>query len=276
LPTRTSQGDINLTYYLGHGDTLHVVLLPGTVNECFEFGWKAFDYAERMQTPVFVLSDLDLGMNVWMTPPFTYPDEDMDRGKVLWEEDFEGLEEWGRYLDIDGDGIPYRSLPGNRHPRSGYFARGSGHDEFARYSEEPDVWERGMERLLKKFENSRELMPKPEIRENSNREKTDIGVIAFGSTDPAIREAQDKLGDEDVSFDYLRLRALPIGSEVKEFILKYQRVYVIEMNRDGQLHQILSLEVPAHAENLTPITKNDGLPLTAEWVKTAILAQESK
>jgi len=274
LPTRTSQGDVNLTYYLGQGDTMHIVLLPGSVNECFELGWKAFDLAEQLQTPVFVLSDLDLGMNVWMTPPFEYPEKEIDRGKILWEEDFEDLEEWGRYLDIDGDGIPYRSLVGNRHPRSGYFTRGTGHDENANYTEDPQVWERGMERLLKKFETARGMMPKPKIRVKDGPYAPKIGVIAFGSTDPAVREAQDYLGEDGVSFDYLRLRALPIGDEVKDFIRNYQRVYVIEMNRDGQLHQILSLEVPAKAANLISITKNDGLPLSADWIKGAVLNQE--
>ncbi|RME08035.1 MAG: 2-oxoacid:acceptor oxidoreductase subunit alpha, partial [Anaerolineae bacterium] len=142
LPTRTSQGDVNLCYFLGHGDTKHVVLFPGSVDECFEFGWRAFDLAERLQTPVFVLSDLDLGMNQWMTRPFQYPDQDMDRGKVLWEEDLdkEEFQNWGRYLDMDGDGIPYRTVVGNRHPRAGYFARGTGHDEYTNYSEDPEVW----------------------------------------------------------------------------------------------------------------------------------------
>ncbi len=273
LPTRTSQGDINLCYYLGHGDTKHIVLLPGSVNECFEFGWRAFDLAERLQTPVFVLSDLDMGMNQWMTEPFEYPDEEIDRGKVLWEEDFDGLENWGRYLDIDGDGIPYRTLPGNRNPRSGYFARGTGHDDYANYSEDADDWVKGMDRLLLKFENARPMMPKPDIVKHTG---VDIGVIAFGSTDPAVREALDYLDESGLAIDYLRLRALPIGDEVAEFIRNHQRVYVIEMNRDGQLHAILSLEVPESAVNLQSLTHNDGLPLSASWIKAAILDQERK
>ncbi|MBC8506047.1 MAG: 2-oxoacid:acceptor oxidoreductase subunit alpha [Anaerolineales bacterium] len=271
LPTRTSQGDINLTYYLGHGDTKHIVLLPGSVNECFELGWKAFDLAERFQTPVFLLSDLDMGMNQWMTSPFKYPDKEIDRGKVLWEEDFEGLEIWGRYLDIDGDGIPYRTLPGNRHSQSGYFARGTGHDEFANYTEDPDVWVKGMDRLLLKFEHARSVMPQPEI---VKRKGATIGVIAFGSTDPAIREAIDYMSEEDLEVDYLRLRALPVVDEVRDFIRKYEHVYVVEMNRDGQLHQILSLEVPERATHLISLTHNDGLPLTATWIKGAILGEE--
>jgi 2-oxoglutarate ferredoxin oxidoreductase subunit alpha len=274
LPTRTSQGDINLCYYLGHGDTKHVVLFPASVNECFEFGWKAFDFAEELQTPVFVLSDLDLGMNQWMTKPFEYPDTPMKRGKVLWEEDLEKLSErWGRYLDTDGDGIPYRTVPGNRHPQSAYFTRGTGHDEYARYSEAPDVWVRNMDRLNLKFETARKSMPKPEIHP---REGAKIGVIAFGSTDPAVIEACDYLEVEGLPVDYLRLRALPIGNEVVEFVKKHERVYVVEMNRDGQLHQILTIEMPEICTRLVSLTHNDGLQITADWVKKAILAKESK
>ncbi len=273
LPTRTSQGDINLTYFLGHGDTKHIVLLPGSVNECFELGWKAFDLAERYQTPVFLLTDLDMGMNQWMTPPFEYPDTEVDRGKVLWEDDLDAIEDWGRYLDIDGDGIPYRTLPGNRHPKSGYFARGTGHDEYANYSEDPDMWVQGMDRLLLKFENARSVMPQPEI---VNVEGADIGVIAFGSTDPAVREAIDYLGDDGLAVDYLRLRALPIVDAVKEFVRNHERVYVVEMNRDGQLHQIISLEAPEGVTKLISLTHNDGLPLTADWIKGAILNEERR
>jgi len=271
LPTRTSQGDINLTYYLGQGDTKHLTLLPGSVNECFEFGWKAFDLAERFQTPVFVLSDLDLGMNHWMTEPFVYPDTPIDRGKILWEDDLDAIEEYARYLDVDGDGITYRTLAGNRHPKSAYFTRGTGHDEYANYSEEPDVWVRNMERLEVKFENARAEMPKAEMHLVDGAE---IGVIAFGSTDPAVREALDYLQADGLSVDYLRLRALPVGQEVRDFMYDHQRVYVIEMNHDGQLHQILSLEVPGKAMDLISLTHNDGLPLAANWIKGAILNEE--
>jgi 2-oxoglutarate/2-oxoacid ferredoxin oxidoreductase subunit alpha len=272
LPTRTSQGDINLVYYLGQGDTNHVVLMPGSVNECFEFGWKAFDLAEHLQTPVFVLSDLDLGMNHWMAEPFEYPDAPIDRGKVLWEEDMDAIENYGRYLDTDGDGITYRTLPGNRHTGSAYFTRGTGHDEYANYSEEPDVWVRNMERLQLKFEKARSMVPKPEMHA---REGAKIGVIAFGSTDPAIREAQDYLQHEEgLPVDYLRLRALPVGPEIRDFVYDHERVYVVEMNRDGQLHQILSLEVPGRAIDLISLTHNDGLPLAANWIKGAILNKE--
>jgi len=273
LPTRTSQGDINTCYYLGHGDTKHILLLPGDVAEIFEFGWKAFDYAERLQTPVFVLTDLDFGMNQWMTRPFKYPDTPIDRGKILWEDDLDKIENWGRYLDIDGDGIPYRTVPGNRHPRSAYFTRGTGHDEYAKYSEEPEMWSEGMQRLLTKFETGRDMLPKPEIH---TRDGAKIGLIAFGSTDPAVHEACDLLEADGVAVDYLRLRALPINGEVKRFIEQYEHVYVVEMNRDGQLHGILSLEMPAQATSLIPLLRNDGMPLIANWIKDALLAEEQK
>jgi 2-oxoglutarate/2-oxoacid ferredoxin oxidoreductase subunit alpha len=191
LPTRTAQADLTQVYFMSHGDTQHVILLPGCVAECFEFGWRAFDYAERLQTPIFVLSDLDFGMNNWMTEQFEYPDVPMDRGKVLWEGDLERLEfEWGRYKDIDGDGIPYRTLPGNKHPRSGYFSRGTGHTEFARYSEEPDVWREGLDRLKKKYETARQMLPEPVIETVENAK---IGIIGWGSTESAIQEARHYL-----------------------------------------------------------------------------------
>lgn len=272
LPTRTSQGDINLCYYLGHGDTKHIVLLPGSVTECFEFGWKSFDLAETFQTPVFVLSDLDFGMNQWMTKPFEYPDTPMDRGKVLWEDDFENLKEpWGRYLDIDGDGIPYRTLPGNQHPGSAYFARGTGHDEYANYSEDPKTWTANLDRLNLKFENARTKVPRPIIEAQDG---ADVGIIAFGSTDQAVREAIDHLKAEGLLLDYLRLRALPIGDEVVDFVRQHHRVYVIEMNTSGQANKIISNEIPDCEGTLISLTHNDGLALTAAWIQTAILAEE--
>ena len=272
LPTRTSQGDINTCYYLGQGDTKHVVLFPGSVNECFEFGWRAFDLAETLQTPVFVLSDLDFGMNQWMTRPFEYPDTSMQRGKVLWEEDLEKIvAEWGRYRDLDGDGIPYRTLPGNQHPQSAYFTRGTGHDDFANYSEIPEDWEANMERLEKKFQTARTLVPKPEIE---FAEDALIGLICFGSTVPAVLEARDCLMAEGLPVDILRLRALPIHEEVVEFIRDHERVYLVEMNRDGQAYQIISVEVPDCSGGFRSLTKNDGLPLTAGWIYHQIMAHE--
>ncbi len=272
LPTRTQQGDVTQIAFLGHGDTKHVMLFPGSVNECFEFGWRALDYAERLQTPVFVLSDLDLGMNTWMTEPFEYPDEPMDRGKILWEEDLEKWEgEWGRYLDVDGDGIPYRTVPGNRHPRSAYFTRGTGHDEFANYSEDPEVWVRVNARIKHKIENARNFLPKPVLE---TRDDAKIGIIAYGSSDPAVKEARDYLVEAGLPADYLRLRAYPFAPEVREFVESHDRVYVVELNRDGQMHQLLILDMPDLAVRLRTVALSDGLPLTAKWIKDAILAQE--
>lgn len=275
LPTRTSQGDLTFTHYMGHGDTEQIILLPGTVNECFEFGWRAFDIAENMQAPVFVLSDLELGMNQWMTEPFEYPDTPIDRGKVLWEEDLEKLKgDWGRYRDVDGDGIPYRTIPGNKHPASAYFMRGTGHTENARYSEDADTWARMMDRIKKKYHNAAKFIPKPVIEKT---EGASFGIIAFGSTEPAIREARHQLSERaGLKSDSMRIRGVPFSDEVEKFIESHQQNYVIEMNRDGQMYQLLLVEYPQLAEKLTSIAFNDGLPATARWVRESILAMEVK
>lgn len=274
LPTRTSQADLSMVYFLGHGDTQQIILLPGSVNECFEFGWRAFDLAERLQTPVFVLSDLDLGMNQWMADPFEYPHMPMDRGKVLWEEDFEKLtQKWGRYLDVDGDGIPYRTIPGNQHPDSAFFARGTGHDEYARYTERSEDYVQNMERLKKKFETARTLVPKPVIETMDGAE---VGIISFGSTEPAIEEARQQLSKLGLKSDYLRLRALPFSNEVADFVHDHERIYIVEMNRDGQLNQLLTLEYPHNSEKFISLAHLDGLPLTARWVRERIYAKEVK
>jgi 2-oxoglutarate/2-oxoacid ferredoxin oxidoreductase subunit alpha len=274
LPTRTSQGDLTFVNFMGHGDTQQIMLLPGSVNECFEFGWKAFDIAERMQSPVFVLSDLDFGMNQWMTRPFKYPDTPMDRGKVLWEGDLDRLNgEWGRYKDVDGDAIPYRTVLGNRHPRAAYFGRGTGHDDYANYSEDSQDWHNLLDRLKRKNETARKYVPEPVIEA---QEGARIGVIAFGSTEPAIQEACFQLAGKGVKIDFLRLRAIPFSSQVGEFIRQHERNYIVEMNRDGQLHQLLSLEYVQEALKLISIAYTDGLPMTARFVSDAILAKEEK
>jgi 2-oxoglutarate ferredoxin oxidoreductase subunit alpha len=272
LPTRTSQGDLTFTHFMGHGDTDYVILLPASPSECFEFGWKAFDLAERLQTPVIVLSDLDLGMNQWMTKPFQYPDTPMDRGKILWEEDLQRLSgQWGRYQDVDGDGIPYRTLPGNRHPSGAYFTRGTGHDENARYTESNVVWERVQERIKRKFETARGLVPKPEATPAPGGAAD--AIIFFGSTEPAVFEARDQLVQyENMPTDVLRVRALPFSPEIGEFIRSHKRLFVVEMNRDGQLHQLLTLAYPDQATKLISIAHLDGLPLTAQWVRETILS----
>lgn len=284
MPTRTAQGDITQVYFASHGDTQMVMLLPGSVSECFEFGWKAFDLAERLQTPVFVMSDLDFGMNQWMTKPFEYPDKPMDRGKILWEDDIERLLSQdgnqqlvnghvGRYLDVDGDGIPYRTVPGNRHPKSAYFTRGTGHTEYATYTEDPVDWERMLNRIKLKFETARTLVPEAVIE---TMEGAQIGLIYYGSTDPAVQEARHILAARGVPTDSLRLRSVPFTAGVDQFIAQHARSYVIELNRDGQMHQLLSLESPQKAEHLISLAHIDGLPLTAEWVVKGLLDKEAK
>ncbi|MBE3040573.1 MAG: 2-oxoacid:acceptor oxidoreductase subunit alpha, partial [Chloroflexi bacterium] len=275
LPTRTAQGDLTEAYFLSHGDKQNIILLPGSVQECFEFGWKALDLAEHLQAPVFVLSDLDLGMNQWMTKPFEYPDTPLERGKVLWEADLEKLNGvWGRYKDSDGDGIPFRTVPGNKHPSAAWFGRGTGHDENARYTEDANTWENNMARLKKKYDTARTLVPKPVIKVAKG---ATVGIIAYGSTEPAVEEALALLkqaGGPKTAF--LRLRALPCTAEAQDFIKKYERIYIVEANRDGQLRQILSAVLPDQAHKFRSACHSDGLPLTAKWVKETILAQEEK
>ena len=238
LPTRTAQGDILSTYNLSHGDTKHVCLMPASTRECFEFGWKAFDLAERLQTPIFVLSDLDLGMNIWATDPFEYPDRPMDRGKVLTREDLERLGTFQRYADVDGDAIPFRTLPGTDHPGAAYFTRGSGHDESAEYTESEEAYVRIMSRLDRKFETARGMVPPPVV--NQTDAPSPLGIIGFGSSDPAIEEARTRLReDAAIEMDYLRLRALPLSPAVLDFIAARQRVVVLDQNRDGQMLQLL-------------------------------------
>jgi 2-oxoglutarate ferredoxin oxidoreductase subunit alpha len=275
LPTRTSQGDLTFTAYMGHGDTQHIILLPGSVNECFEFGWKSFDIAERVQAPVFVLSDLDFGMNQWMTEPFVYPDTPMDRGKILWDEDIAAIKgQWGRYLDKDGDGITYRTIPGNEHPMSSYFLRGTGHDEYARYTEDSAAWERMMDRLKKKYETAKKYLPAPVLKKVRGAK---VGIIAFGSTDPAVVEAQHLLLKENgIKADYLRIRAIPFANDVQSFIKKHDSVYIVELNRDGQLRQLLTVAYPELAGKLVSIARSDGLSATANWITGEIQNKEVK
>ena len=272
LPTRTSQADLSFVIGMGHGDSDSVVLLPGNINECFDFGWQSFDLAERIQTPVFVLSDLDMGMNQWMSKPFEYPQTPMDRGKVLRESDLEELKgNWGRYLDKDGDGIPYRTLPGNKHPMSSYFTRGTGHDEYAKYTEDQVVFHRNMERLKQKFETAKQYVPKPVVFNSKN---TNIAIMAYGSTEAAINEARAQLeNDHGIRTDFMRVRAVPFAPEVDEFVKNYDQIFVVEMNRDGQLHQLLSLAHPEFAMKFKSVAFGDGMPASAKWVREGILAK---
>lgn len=273
LPTRTSQGDILFVRFLGHGDTKNVMLLPGTVTECFEFGWRAFDIAERLQSPVFVLSDLDLGMNLWMSDPMQYPDEPMDRGKVLSAEELEKVNGFARYRDVDGDGIPYRTLPGNENPKSVWFARGTGHNEKAVYSERPEDWVQNMERLMRKAETARQYLPAP-VQHGAGDQS--VGLIYYGSTEPAVQEALQRLENGGQPIDALRLRAVPFTDEVVDFIKRHERCYVLEMNTDGQMHKLLQLEVPERATQLRSLTHNNGLPVTARWIVEAVQNAEGE
>jgi 2-oxoglutarate/2-oxoacid ferredoxin oxidoreductase subunit alpha len=277
LPTRTSQGDILFTHFLGHGDTRQIILLPGTPEEAFEFGWRAFDLSEKAQWPVFVLSDLDLGMNNWMADPFEYPDEPLDRGKLL---DADSLKQfiadhgkWGRYYDVDEDGIPYRTIPGTDHPQAAYFARGTGHDEFAVYSEDSDVWMENMRRLDRKMETVKTFLPAPIIEQD---EAVKVGIITFGSNQPAMVEARDRLENAGIQTNYLRVRALPITQATVDFINAHDRVYVIENNHDGQLHQILRMDYPELAPKLTGFPLGDGLPMTAKFIIDSVMQAEGK
>jgi len=277
LPTRTSQGDILFTYLLSHGDTKHLCLLPASVDECFEFGMEAFNLAERFQTPVFVLSDLDLGMNYWMADPFPYPQKPFDRGKVLTAEDLEKLGSFARYRDVDGDGIPYRTLPGTEHPAAAYFTRGSGHSENAEYTERPDDYQNNMDRLARKFETARKHLPQPVLEEEPDAE---VGIIAFGSSHWAVTEARDQLKlEKNLKARYLRLRALPLTETLHSFVRSCQRVYVVEQNRDAQMAQLIRLELsqqPGQQDKIRSVLHYDGLPIDARSVTDEIVALEKK
>ena len=275
LPTRTSQGDVLSTAFLGHGDTKNVMLFPGSVTECFSIAIEAFDLAEQLQTPIFVLSDLDLGMNNWMSDPFPYPEKPLNRGKVLSAEDLNRLGGFARYKDVDKDGIPYRTLPGTDHPAAAYFTRGSGHNEKAQYSERPDDYQNNMERLNRKFETARSHVPRPEVVADRGEK---IGIIAYGSSDFAVRESRDQLRQEyQVGTDYLRIRAFPFSREVHDFVAKHERVYVVEQNRDAQMMSLLKLDLnTSQTPKLRSVRHFNGLPIDARSVTDDIISQEGK
>ena len=275
LPTRTSQGDLLFTHFLGHGDSRQLCLLPGNLKEAFEFGWKSFDLAETLQSPVFVISDLDLGMNNWLSDPFDYPDQPIDRGKILNAEELQAFIDehgkWGRYMDVDGDGIPYRTVPGTNHPLSAFFTRGTGHDDMATYSERSDDWIENMKRLSVKMDTARELLPQPIIEDGSG---SDIGIVTFGTNEDAVREARDWLANDGIQTDYLRVRALPIASVVGDFIHSHKSIFVIENNFDGQLNQLLRIESPEDISHVRSLALGDGLPMTPSWIYQNLKEQE--
>ena len=268
LPTRTQQGDLSMLYEASHGDTQHIVVIPGTVDECFEYGWRVYDYAERFQTIVFGFSDLDLGMNQWSTAGFQYPDSPMDRGKVLrTREEVDAVANYGRYRDVDGDGIPYRTLPGSGLDPILY--RGTGHDEDGVYSEDPDVYYATISRLRRKIDGARDLLPAPIIREE---EKQQIGIVYYGSMENSITEIDDMLESTGLSVSTCRVRALPYHSEVEGFIERHDKVIVLEINRDGQLYGILRKELPVHLlSRLHSVAYTDGMPPRARVYADKIL-----
>jgi 2-oxoglutarate ferredoxin oxidoreductase subunit alpha len=279
LPTRTSQGDILSTAFLSHGDTKHIMLIPSSVAECFTMAGEAFNLAEQFQTLVFVMSDLDLGMNNWMSDPFEYPTTPIKRGKVLGKEDLDRLGGFSRYKDVDGDGVGYRTLPGTQHPAAAYFARGSGHNERAQYSERADDFEKNMERLNRKFETTRSFVPRPEVTKgDAAKGAVQIGIIGYGTSHWGITESRDQLREEyGIETDYLRLRAYPFTREVHEFIEQHERVYVVEQNRDAQMLSLLKLDVkPELITRFRSMAHITGLPLDARSITDELTTMEGK
>lgn len=275
MPTRTSQGDLMFTHFLGHGDSRQVCLMPGNPAEAFEFGWKAHDIAEALQTPVFVISDLDLGMNNWMSDPFEYPDKPINRGKILNADELRSFIDehgkWGRYMDVDGDGVAYRTVPGTDHPFSAYFTRGTGHNEMAVYSERSDDWVVNMNRLKTKMETARVMLPQPIVE---TQEGAEIGILTFGTNEAAIQEARDLLLIDGIKTSYMRVLALPLSKDVDQFIKDYKRVYVVENNFDGQLNQIIRIDHPEDISHVKSLALGDGLPMTPSWIVDSIKEQE--
>jgi len=265
MPTRTQQADILAAAYASHGDTKHPLLLPCNPGECFEMGALAFDLADRLQTTIFVMLDLDIGMNEWLTEPFRWDESrKLDRGKVMTYEDLEAGRDFGRYLDVDGDGIPYRTYPGSHPTRGAYFTRGTSRNPYARYSEDGSVYVGNMERLLQKFETAKALVPAPVLRKA--KRKTPDGVIYFGSTTPAMHEALDALEGQGRNLDALRVRGFPFADEVYEFIAAHERIFVVEQNRDAQLKTLIVTEGGADPATLVTVLHYDGTPITPRYI----------
>ncbi len=269
MPTRTQQCDVLSCAYASHGDTKHVLLFPEDPHECFTMGAQAFDLADRLQTPVFVLLDLDIGMNERLCAPLTWDDaRQMDRGKIMTAEELEAGKDFGRYLDVDGDGIPYRTYPGTHPTRGAYFTRGTSKDRYARYTEEGAAYADNVQRLLRKFGTAQQLVPAPVVRQAS--EPTRLGVIYYGSTSPAMSEADDLLAEQGIALDMLRVRGFPFNDDVRDFIADHEQVFVVEQNRDGQLRILLINELEIDPARLVPILHYDGAPITARFISGAI------
>lgn len=261
LPTRTQQGDLRISHTMGHGDGKHPVLIPKDPTECFDFAGKAFDIAEQMQSFVCVLSDLDIGMNQWISNEFAYPKESLKRGKVLNEEDLEKVASFKRYEDVDGDSVPYRTLPGTHSDKAAYFTRGTGHNLDSSYTEDNLVYEKLMDRLAKKEIEVKKFLPKPLLEHKGDNAK--IGLIAYGSTHQAMNELIAKLKHDGLEVDYLRVRALPLTDDVNEFVSKYDKVFVIDQNRDGQMTEFVQTTYPMMASKVSAVKSYDGLPVRA-------------
>jgi len=265
MPTRTQQSDVLMAAYASHGDTKHVILFPSTPTECFEMMASSFDYAEQLQTPVIMLTDLDLGMNDHITPPLKWDDNrKYNRGKVLSAEDLDKVEKWGRYLDVDGDGIPYRTIPGTHPTKGSYFTRGSSHDEFAAYTEDSDTYVRIMNRLMKKLETAKSIIPQPEFYQEQNQSK--IGILFFGTTRFAAEEAMDLMKENGQVLDAIRITSFPFQQSVSDFIESHDKVYVIEQNRDAQMRALLINELEINPKKLLKVLNFDGTPISAEII----------
>ncbi len=272
MPTRTQQADILAAAYASHGDTKHPLLFPADPGECFEMGALAFDLADRLQTTIFVMLDLDIGMNEWLTEPFQWDDNRrIDRGKVMTYDELEAGKDFGRYLDVDGDGIPYRTYPGTHPERGGYFTRGTSRNPYARYSEEGAVYVDNMQRLLRKFETAKALIPAP-VRRDARR-ATKTGVVYFGSTAPALSEALETLEAQGRHVNALRLRGFPFADEVFDFIAAHEQVFVVEQNRDGQLRTLIMNEGGVDPAKLIAVNHYDGTPITARFIAGEIAAR---
>ncbi len=270
MPTRTQQADIIAAAYASHGDTKHVLLFPSTPKECFDDVVTAFDLAERLQTPVIVMTDLDLGMNDHLTAPFEWDDSrTYDRGKVLHAADLENITKFGRYLEVDGDGITYRTYPGTHASKGAYVTRGTSHDEYAGYTEDSGTYTRNMDRLLKKWETAKSIVPRPELRQDST--PNECGIIFFGTSIYSSEEAVDILATQDIQMDSLRLRAFPFPEAVEQFIADHELIFVIEQNRDAQMRSLLINELGVAPQKMIPILNYDGMPITADTIVKQII-----
>ncbi|MCX7804425.1 MAG: 2-oxoacid:acceptor oxidoreductase subunit alpha [Planctomycetota bacterium] len=274
LPTRTSQQDLLKLATLSHGDTRHPILIPSNMAECFDFSVQAFDIAERIQTPVFVMLDLDLGMNPWISGPFAYPEKPMDRGKVLTERDLEKMKTFDRYRDVDGDGIPFRTLPGTRHPLAAYMTRGTSHNEKAQYTERAAEYRAMLDRIARKFETARHLVPPPIIERPAG---ATAAIVAYGSSRPAVEEARDRLRERHgIETAYMLIRGYPFSDDVERFLLEFPGAYVVDQNRSGQMAALLRMHFPGASAVLRPVLHYTGIAIDARTIVEQILAQEGE